>query len=115
MAQHYSDPKREADEHALPDVEVWQDTIWCVTCPRCGDFDVNESAATVEAETTCPSCERSEGVTRAETDRVAWWWWSCQPGCLPDSDACGPFPTEAEALANAREGIEDSEDEDEED
>ena len=21
------------------------------------------------------------------------YWWKCYPGCLPDSDAFGPFPT----------------------
>ena len=30
--------------------------------------------------------------------------WSCYAGCLPDSEeATGPFPTEAEAIADARE------------
>jgi hypothetical protein len=32
-----------------------------------------------------------------------WFWWSCFPGCLPDSSAFGPFKTRAEALADARE------------
>ena len=31
-----------------------------------------------------------------------WYWWSCFPGCLPDSDPNGPFATEAEALADAQ-------------
>jgi hypothetical protein len=31
-----------------------------------------------------------------------WYWWSCFPGCLPDSDPMGPFDTEAEALADAQ-------------
>ena len=31
-----------------------------------------------------------------------WYWWTCFPGCLPDSDPSGPFETEAEALADAR-------------
>jgi hypothetical protein len=22
-----------------------------------------------------------------------WYWWSCFPGCLPEGDAFGPFPT----------------------
>lgn len=22
-----------------------------------------------------------------------WYWWSCFPGCLPDSDPIGPFPS----------------------
>ena len=30
-----------------------------------------------------------------------WYWQSCFPGCLPDSDAIGPFQTEAEAIADA--------------
>jgi hypothetical protein len=35
-----------------------------------------------------------------------WYWWSCFPGCLPDGEPMGPFATEAEALADAREGNE---------
>lgn len=27
-----------------------------------------------------------------------WYWWSCSPGCLPDSDPVGPFDTSREAL-----------------
>ena len=26
-----------------------------------------------------------------------WYWWSCQPGCIPDSEPYGPFETEQEA------------------
>ena len=26
-----------------------------------------------------------------------WYWWSCQPGCIPDSEPNGPFETEQEA------------------
>ena len=29
------------------------------------------------------------------------YWQSCFPGCLPDSDAVGPFQTAAEAIADA--------------
>ena len=29
------------------------------------------------------------------------YWQSCFPGCIPDSDAVGPFQTEAEAIADA--------------
>ena len=31
-----------------------------------------------------------------------WYWWTCMPGCLPDSDAIGPFATEQEALEDAQ-------------
>ena len=34
---------------------------------------------------------------------AGWYWRSCLPGCLPDSDPYGPFVTEAEALADAQE------------
>ena len=30
-----------------------------------------------------------------------WYWQSCFPGCLPDSDPVGPFPTEAAAIDDA--------------
>ena len=67
MSQHYSNPARVGDPHALPNIEV---------------FYTAEPPA-------------------------GWYWWLCFPGCLPDSDAVGPFDTEAEAIANATDnGIE---------
>ena len=30
-----------------------------------------------------------------------WYWWSCSPGCLPDSEPVGPFDSESEALRDA--------------
>lgn len=32
-----------------------------------------------------------------------WYWWSCQPGCLPDSDPVGPFNTAKEAYLDCKE------------
>jgi len=37
---------------------------------------------------------------------AGWFYWACFPGCLPDGPAMGPFDSEAEALADAREGNE---------
>jgi hypothetical protein len=37
---------------------------------------------------------------------TGWYWWPCSPGCLPDGEPVGPFDTEAEALADARDGAE---------
>lgn len=34
-----------------------------------------------------------------------YYWWSCFPGWLPDSDPIGPFDTYELALADAREGL----------
>jgi hypothetical protein len=34
---------------------------------------------------------------------VGWYWWYCWPGCLPDSEAYGPYFTEQAAYEAARE------------
>jgi hypothetical protein len=35
---------------------------------------------------------------KAESEALAgWYWWTCLPGCLPDSEAMGPFKSELEA------------------
>ena len=30
-----------------------------------------------------------------------WYWWACFPGCMPDSDPCGPFATSTQAMNDA--------------
>ena len=71
--QAYSDPSRESNPHALPDVEVFHSDD-CFFEP--GDDAMNSAPG--------------------------WYWWSCFPGCLPDSEPIGPFETEAAALADAQ-------------
>jgi len=79
--QAYSDPAREDDPYALPDVEVfWHDAR---------DTELGD----------CFSAEYHDGEALAS----GWYYWYCFPGCLPDSDPLGPFRTEEEALADARE------------
>lgn len=75
--QFYTDPTRENDPHALPDAET---------------FYVSAKDAAAAREACAPDA----------TD-PGWYWWPCFPGCLPDSDPIGPFATEAEAIADARE------------
>lgn len=78
----HSDPKRENVEHALPDVEVFH-------IDSAIDHDVtSEDSAFVD----------SDGDYLGD----GWYWWACMPGCLPDSDPNGPFDTEDEAIASAR-------------
>lgn len=46
--------------------------------------------------------EDSEVIRQVEAERLAgWYWWACSPGCLPDSEASGPFETELEAIEDA--------------
>jgi hypothetical protein len=72
MGHAYSNPEREDDDYALPDVEVFY----------------------AEAGTMV--------FDDGETNEAGWYWWPCFPGCLPDSDAMGPFKTEDEALKDAQ-------------
>ena len=73
--QAYSNSDRENDAHALPDVEV---------------YFLSASA---------------EGLTDEDGDQLeeGWYWQAGFPGCMPDGEPNGPFPTQADALADARE------------
>lgn len=33
--------------------------------------------------------------------RAGWYWWTCCPGCLPDSDPIGPFTSYTRAAEDA--------------
>lgn len=80
MTQAYSNPEREEDPYALPDVEV---------------FYVSQDDCDEDARQT----ENEEGI---DYTGPGWYWWACSPGCLPDGDPVGPFGSEEEALADAR-------------
>jgi hypothetical protein len=98
MAQAYSDPSREDEDTALPDVKVWADGVFESEC-----CDTPHSASHAGACTgqPCLTCEKP--ATFRDTGRKAWWFWFCFPGCMPDSEASGPYQSEHEALEAARE------------
>lgn len=73
----YSRPEWERDPTRLPDIEVF----------FAGGDDQPEAG----------NGELPKG----------WFWWSCTPGCRPESDAQGPYKTAAAAKRAAREGVED--------
>ena len=78
MAQHYSDPTRATDPYALPDLEVFYRTD--AACRADGWHQIGDAPGANEG----------------------WYYWFCFPGCMPDSEPMGPFPSEVEALADAR-------------
>ena len=84
MPYFYTDETRESDPGALPDVEVFHGTA----CEEggCGWYDL-------------ASCGADDHVN-------GYFYAFGFPGCLWDSDPVGPFDTEAEALADARKGVE---------
>ena len=88
--QVYSNPDREPDPTALPDCETFfvsstefllaENGSWLAEMIEESEDDPFECAKALEG----------------------WYWWACSPGCLPDSEPCGPFETEAEAIADAQ-------------
>ncbi len=55
-----------------------------------------------EQVTSGPEDDDHEEERQQEAESLeGWYWWTCCPGCLPDSDASGPFETEEEAIQDA--------------
>ena len=96
MSRQYSDPTRESDLCALPDVEVFY--------VEAHEFDPGWSGGdTWLAELWRENDNSSDGLP-------GWYYWACFPGCLPDSDPIGPFASEDAAIEDMRENWCDDED-----
>lgn len=105
MSRHYSMPESERSEHTLPDIEVFQ-----LTAREFAESDSNEELI---HEWSQKREFRLAGMNSRVRDAMfdamieeegiegGWFWWTCLPGCLPDSAAFGPFKTHADALADA--------------
>tara|TARA_R110002020_G_scaffold417080_2_gene626259 strand:+ start:1675 stop:1917 length:243 start_codon:yes stop_codon:yes gene_type:complete len=74
IRQVYSDPKREAEKYALPNVEVFYYTDY--------NYHVENPEEALEP---------------------GYYFWDCFPGCLPDSEPWGPYETEQKAIEAAQE------------
>lgn len=48
------------------------------------------------------NCQNADHGDEFTIYEFGWYWWACFPGCLPDSEAYGPFDTEADAIKDAR-------------
>lgn len=95
MSQFYTDPQREDEPTALPNAEV----VYHQHAKR----ELCALNAGHKAELYGECIVDEEGDCRG----TGWYYWFCFPGCLPDSDPCGPFDTEEEAIADARAQYED--------
>lgn len=102
--QAYSNPEREDDEHALPDLEIFQltahevaamdeDLVWEYS--KRHEFRLCHMNGQVQENMLDAMCEE-EGITGG------WFYWYCFPGCMPDTSAMGPYTTRDEALKAAR-------------
>ena len=102
--QAYSDPSRESDPYALPDVEVFeltatevasQDEDLLYEYSKRPEFRPSSMNRRIQGN-MLDTIVKEQGITGG------WFWWTCLPGCLPDSDPIGPFATREEALADAQ-------------
>ena len=102
--QAYSDPSRESDPHALPDVEVFQLTAREVALLDEEMYD--EYCRRPEFRLSAWNSRDAQACITAMVDEQGitggWYWHACFPGCLPDGPPMGPFATCAEALADAQ-------------
>lgn len=96
MSQHYSNPDRETEATALPDVETFRANY--AYCDSCGSL-IFYDHFTRDDGALCGRCECGHNQ---ELNLRGWFYWFCFPGCLPDSEPMGPYATEAEAIADAQ-------------
>jgi hypothetical protein len=109
MPQAYSNPDDANNPHRLPDVEYWHGRIVVLHCADCGDSETVEYVRVESADNeTCPTCGKT--CPSEVTTRKGWAWWTCSPGCMPDSEPSGPFDTEAACIADFTIESDDSED-----
>jgi hypothetical protein len=105
MGQAYSNPERESDPHALPDIEVFQ-----LTARECAEMDedmVYEYMKRHEFRLASMNSQTRDAMFDAMIEQEGiqggWFYWFCFPGCLPDSTPFGPYDSYKEALDAARE------------
>jgi hypothetical protein len=105
MSQHYSDPSRADDAHALPDVEVFQ-----LTAEEVAGMDdelIHEYLRKHEFRLGAMNSRTRDAMLAAMIEdngiKGGWFYWFCFPGCMPEGSAMGPYKTHGEALAAARE------------
>ena len=103
MGYFYLDESRESEPHALPEAETFCDAVAVVSCDDCGDTEAPAESVTANPATRCPCCDRYADATQFGTD--ARWWFALLDGGLDcwASDPSGPYNSEAEAIAAARE------------
>lgn len=107
--QAYSNPDREDDTYALPDIEVFQ--LTAAEVAETMEDEIYEFSKRHEYRLASMNSKVREEMIDAMVDELeidgGWFYWYCFPGCLPDSEPIGPYATAQEAKQAA---IEDAAD-----
>lgn len=103
--QAYSQPDREDEPTALPDLEIFQ-----LTAAEVAEMDedlIHEYLKRHEFRLASMNGRTREAMFDAMIEEEGitggWFYWYCFPGCLPDSEPMGPYASYQEALDSARE------------
>lgn len=88
-------------------VQVWCESSIAWDCEgTCNDGKLYPlSVVNDQPHGGCPDC--GEAFEGGDIRAQRWWWQTCCPGCMPDSDVFGPYDSEAECLDNATDGLMD--------
>ena len=109
--QVYSNPKRESDPHALPDVEVFEMTAEEYAESEAYEDEIGEYMRRHEFRLASMNGRVRERMISTMIEELGitggWFWWSCFPGCLPDGPAWGPYDSYAAAKAGAQQECEE--------
>jgi hypothetical protein len=108
--------RRERDERLARkhNMEIWREAILVVACDECGEYELPADAVHANAYrreldgervAKCPDCGGACAFP-ARSGRAGWFYWCCSPGCLPESEASGPYDSYGEALTAAVDGLE---------
>lgn len=73
----------------IENTEFFEDTY--MICRHCDELWHND-----HGDAPCNETDFHEELT-------GHWYWSCSPGCIPDSEPLGPFTTQAKAIQDASE------------
>lgn len=100
----YSNPRRELDPHALPDLEVFQQTAREVAEH---DEDVVDAYRKrhefrLAHINTQVRDKMFDTIIEEEGIQGGWFYWYCFPGCLPDSAPNGPYDSAENAKKAAQ-------------
>ena len=103
--QAYSDPTRETDPHALPDLEIFQLTADEVAASGMYEDEQYEYMKRHEFRLASMNSRDRQAMLDAMVDELGieggWFYWYCFPGCLPDSPPFGPFDSPETAIFQA--------------
>lgn len=113
MSYHYTSDARASAPYSLPNIEVFwvKEAEWWYDengercdapeyfCPIC---EGEMSWSSQDRDVKCEPCNRVGEAPEAPCEQ-GFYYWFCLPGCMPDSEPDGPYDTEEEALAAARE------------